>query len=117
LKVFATYGDTHYLSRRLISSPEGEVFSETFYDLNENPITTIHRSDFQLFRSKSSQYQMEIRFPHQIKIETSDPRDGQVKKTHIQFDRVGFFQTSSHQEDNFHIPPETEIVYINDSMG
>lgn len=112
LNVFAHYRNQAYLSRYLVSTQDGEVNFEIFYDANQEPVTTIHRSDFRVFRPKKGLGDNEIRFPHFIRIETTSPHDGSVNETLIQFKRVGFSQTMESQEDTLRIAPDTEIMNV-----
>lgn len=114
LKIFGRRDEESYLARRLVSTHEGKVVLEIFYDLNEAPRMKVHRADYQSVPREGFKHAPSSAFPHQIKIETVDPAaDTPVpSETVFEFQAVRFLSWTPPGQWDFRAPSYAEKILV-----
>jgi len=103
---------TPYLARRLRASTQGDVLQEIYYSVDEEPLVTIHRRQFEKHRLSDIAVKETIFYPRQVFIESH----ATPKSVMLQFEDIQFLTLLENQDWSLTVPHETARVYLGGEM-
>ena len=108
LKIYGKNHNQSYLLRRLLSTMQGDVQQETYYNFKEQAVLTILRSNYRAVKERRMDHTPSMIFPFQIRMETK----ATGSKTSLRFQKIKPRSFFSNQEWLLEVPSDTKFSEV-----